>query len=214
MSADAAAAPRRLDRRKARTRAALVGAAQRFLADGKTNVSIQEITDAADVGFGSFYNHFSTKDELFAEAVSATLDTWGALRDKMVAGLDDPAEIFAMSFRMTGRLQRVYPELVRGLLNSGISVLVSDRGLRPRALADIALGIEQGRFTMPDPELGLMAAGGALLGLLQLLESHPDLDDGVVSDAFTERVLLMFGLGADEARVICTRTLPELPAIA
>ena len=123
MSADAAAAPRRLDRRKARTRAALVGAAQRFLADGKTNVSIQEITDAADVGFGSFYNHFSTKDELFAEAVSATLDTWGALRDKMVAGLDDPAEIFAMSFRMTGRLQRLYPELVRGLLNSGISVL-------------------------------------------------------------------------------------------
>jgi AcrR family transcriptional regulator len=79
MSADAAAAPRRLDRRKARTRAALVGAAQRFLADGKTNVSIQEITDAADVGFGSFYNHFSTKDELFADAVSATLDTWGTL---------------------------------------------------------------------------------------------------------------------------------------
>ncbi|MGZ4587545.1 MAG: TetR/AcrR family transcriptional regulator, partial [Mycobacteriaceae bacterium] len=73
-------APNRLDRRKARTRATLVAAAQRFLAEqGRADVSIQEITEAADVGFGSFYNHFSTKEELFADAVSATLDTWGTL---------------------------------------------------------------------------------------------------------------------------------------
>jgi len=27
--------------------------------------SIQEITDTADIGFGSFYNHFESKDQLF-----------------------------------------------------------------------------------------------------------------------------------------------------
>ncbi len=32
-------------------------------------VSIQEITDAADLGFGSFYNHFTSKQELFEVAV-------------------------------------------------------------------------------------------------------------------------------------------------
>lgn len=203
----------RLDRRKARTRAALVSAAQAFLADGRTNVSIQVITEAADVGFGSFYNHFSSKEELFDEAVAAALDTWSALRDEAVAGLTDPAEIFARSFRMTGRLQRAYPELVRIILNTGTSVLVTDRGLRPRAVADIAAGIEAGRFDMPDPELGMMAAGGALLGLLQLLESDASLDDGAASDGFTERVLLMFGLDPEEAREISTRPLPKLPAI-
>lgn len=213
MALDASTPESRLDRRKAKTRAALVASAQRFLAAGTPGVSIQDITDAADVGFGSFYNHFKTKDELFAEAVAVALDTWGELRDDIVAGLDDPAEIFGMSFRMTGRIQRAYPEMVRVLLHSGTSVLLNDRGLRPRAIADIAVGIEQGRFTMPDPEVAFMAAGGALLGLMQLLESQPGLDDEQVSDAFTERVLVMFGLNAEDAREIVSKPLPALPSI-
>ena len=207
-------APTRLDRRKAQTRAALVAAAQRFLAEGRSAVSVQELTDTADVGLGSFYNHFSTKDELFAEAVVATLEAWGELRDRAVAGLSDPAEIFARSFRMSGRLQRAHPELMRAVLNSGARVLTTDRGIRPRALADIAAGIEQDRFALPDTEIAVMAAGGALLGLLQLLDARPDLDDAAVSDVFTEGVLRMFGLDADEARRIASSTLPELPRLA
>ena len=54
--------PNRLDRRKARTRAALIRAAQTLIAEGRTNVPILEITQAADVGMGSFYNHFESKD--------------------------------------------------------------------------------------------------------------------------------------------------------
>ena len=59
----------RLDRRKARTRAALIRAAQTLIAEGRTNVPILEITQAADVGMGSFYNHFETKEQLFDAAV-------------------------------------------------------------------------------------------------------------------------------------------------
>ena len=51
----------RLDRRKARTRAALIRAAQTLIAQGRTNVPILEITQAADVGMGSFYNHFENQ---------------------------------------------------------------------------------------------------------------------------------------------------------
>ena len=61
----------RLDRRKARTRAALIRAAQTLIAEGRTNVPILEITQAADVGMGSFYNHFETKEQLFEAAVEA-----------------------------------------------------------------------------------------------------------------------------------------------
>ncbi|WP_222110077.1 TetR/AcrR family transcriptional regulator [Streptomyces cupreus] len=67
-------APRRVDRRKARTRSALVCAAQRLLAEGRTDVPIQEITEFADIGVGSFYNHFDSKDELFRVAVEETLE--------------------------------------------------------------------------------------------------------------------------------------------
>lgn len=207
-------APSRLDRRKARTRAALLKAARGFLAQNTTNVSIQEITDAADVGFGTFYNHFATKDELFAEAVADVLDEWGELRDLAVTGLDDPAEIFARSFRIAGRTQRLMPEAVRVTLNAGMSVLVTDRGIRPRALADLHRGIELGRFTMPDAETAVMLAGGVLLGLMQLLESDPAADAAETSDLYAERLLVMLGLDPAEANDICTSPLPDTAAIA
>ncbi len=53
----------RLDRRKARTRQALIDAAVQLIAEGRgERASIQEITEAADIGFGSFYNHFASKE--------------------------------------------------------------------------------------------------------------------------------------------------------
>ncbi len=210
---ETAAAPTRVDRRRERTRNALITAAQELLAEGRSNASIQEITDAADVGFGTFYNHFESKEALFTEAVESALDVWGAFRDEIVAGLEDPAEIFATSFRMSGRLQRQLPELVRVILNAGASILLTDRGLRPRAMADLRRGIETGRFTMPDPESALMAVGGALLGLLQMLDANPSLDDAQISDTFTKHVLLLLGLDAGEASRIAALPLPEVPQV-
>src|SRR5215469_12754742 len=59
----------RLDRRKAQTRQALIDAAVRLIAEGRGDrASIQEITEEADIGFGSFYNHFDSKEQLFQTA--------------------------------------------------------------------------------------------------------------------------------------------------
>src|SRR3954470_1666943 len=101
----------RLDRRKARTRAALIRAAQTLIAEGRTNVPVLEITQAADVGMGSFYNHFDTKEQLFDAAFESVMDAYGQLLDHIAEGISDPAEVFASSFRLTGRLHRREPEL-------------------------------------------------------------------------------------------------------
>ena len=74
---------------------------------------VLEITQAADVGMGSFYNHFDSKEELFEAAVAEVLDDHGALLDQLTASIDDPAETFACSFRLTGRLFRVAPRRAR-----------------------------------------------------------------------------------------------------
>jgi len=95
----------RLERRKQRTRAALIKAAQAVIAEGRVNVPVLEITQAADVGMGSFYNHFETKEELFDAAVEDALDAFGATLDQLTADIDDPAQVFAQSFRLTGRLR-------------------------------------------------------------------------------------------------------------
>ena len=127
------------------------------------------------------------------------------MRDALVAGYDDPAEVFSVSFRMTGRLQRQVPEMVRVLLHEGMRILTHDEGLAPRAKRDIAAAMEAGRFDVPDPGLALMAVGGALLGLLQLLEENPDLDAGERSDAMTIQVLRMFGMSPAEAAELVAR---------
>ncbi|MEV1170372.1 TetR/AcrR family transcriptional regulator [Nonomuraea sp. NPDC049784] len=202
------AAPSRLERRKARTRAALIHAAQTFIAEGKTNVAILELTQAADVGMGSFYNHFSSKEELFHAAVEDALDRHGAVLDELTRGMDDPAEVFAYSFRLTGRLHRRHPQLSKVLLS--VVLALSDRGLAPRARRDIQAGIQAGRFTVRDPELALVMAAGAAICLGQLLHAQPHRDDAQASDQITEDLLRTFGIPADEAHQICQRPLPEL----
>ena len=136
MSAVGIVAPSRLERRKARTRAALIKAAQSFIAAGRVNVPVLEITQAADVGMGSFYNHFETKEELFAAAVEDALDQHGALLDRLTEGIDDPAVVFAQSFRLTGRLHRREPELSKVLLRHGLGLISATTGLGPRARRD------------------------------------------------------------------------------
>ncbi|MGW7526223.1 TetR/AcrR family transcriptional regulator [Streptomyces sp. NPDC054783] len=206
-------APNRLDRRKARTRAALVAAAQSLLAEqGRADVSIQEITEAADVGFGSFYNHFTSKDELFDAAVALTLEEHGALLDSVVGDLTDPAEVFSASVRLTGRLRRTHPQMARILARTGVPYLTSDSGLAPQAMRDLQAAADSGRLDIDDPHSAVAMAGGALLGVLHLLETCPDLDTERVTDQLAARLLRMFGLTRTEAQEIATRPLRALPA--
>src|SRR6476659_2647665 len=164
----------RLDRRKARTRAALIRVAQTLIAEGRTNVPILEITQAADVGMGSFYNHLETKEQLFEAAVEAVMDGYGQLLDELTKGIEDPAEVFACSFRLTGRLQRREPELSLVFLNNVLRLLSADSGLAPRARRDIAAGVAAGRFDVEDLDVAVTMTAGALLALGQLLHDQPE----------------------------------------
>ncbi|WP_228800842.1 TetR/AcrR family transcriptional regulator [Nocardia terpenica] len=203
----------RTDRRRERTRNALLDSARKFLSEGRSAVSIQEITDAADVGFGSFYNHFTSKQQLLDEAVRSALQVYSELRDGIVELYDDPAEVFTVSFRMTGRLQRQIPEMVRVVLNSGMSIMLREQGLAPRARHDIIAAQQAGRFEPMDPDVAVMAAGGALLGLLQLLDARPDADAAALTDEMTYHVLRMFGMTKRSAQKLTSAELPPLPQV-
>ena len=202
--------PTRLDRRKARTRQSLIDAAVRLIAEGRGDrASIQEITDAADIGFGSFYNHFDSKDELFATASAEVLERWGQMIDRACAGISDPAEVFAVSFRTSGRLGWTHPTIARFLTGSGLSVLDSPTGLAPRALRDITAGQQAGRFTTLEADVALSAVAGGLLGLLRLCHDHPERMDEKVVDQLAEAILRLLGVPADEAARLATLPIPD-----
>jgi hypothetical protein len=138
------------------------------------------------------------------------LDAHGALLDRLTDDSEDPALTFARSFRLTGRLFRRRPDLSRVLLNSGLTLISSDRGLAPRALRDIIAAAEAGRFSVDDPALALAVAGGSLMGLGKLLADEPGRDDATAADRVTQDVLIMFGVPAAEAAEICGLPLPDL----
>ncbi|HTF49757.1 MAG TPA: TetR/AcrR family transcriptional regulator [Pseudonocardia sp.] len=211
----AGAAPlNRVERRKAQTRKKLINAARAMLADDTApQASVQEITEAADVGFGSFYNHFSSKPELFEAAVADVLDELGELLDQLSVDVEDPALSFAQSLRLTLRLCRGRPEISAVLIRHGMNYMESQQGLAPRALRDIRAGMAAGRFRAADPRLARAAVAGALLATLQLALTDPDLVDDSACDQLAEQMLRMLGTPYDEAHALAYAPLPvaELP---
>ncbi|RUP06418.1 MAG: TetR/AcrR family transcriptional regulator [Mycobacterium sp.] len=202
--------PSRMDLRKQRTRAALIKAAQTFIANGQLEVPVQDISQAADVGVGSFYNHFDSKEELFQAAVNDVIEAQGALLDALTDAIEDPAEKFAARYRLTGRLFRLRPKESRIGLALGMRLIMADRGLGPRGVRDIGAAAAGGRFTVTDPELAMVLAAGSLLALGQLLHDQPDRDDARTVDEVTEGLLRLFGMPADEAVRISRVPLPDL----
>jgi AcrR family transcriptional regulator len=204
----------RLDRRKARTRQALIDAAVRLIAEGRGDrASIQEITDTADIGFGSFYNHFDGKEQLFQTAAEEALERWGQMLDRACAGIDDPAEVFAVSVRVSGRLGWTHPDLARFLTGLGLDALDMPRGLAPRALRDIKKGQAAGRFTVPDADIALSAVAGGLLGLLRARQQHPKRINETAADHLAEAILRMLGVPPSEARRIAASDLPAVEGL-
>jgi AcrR family transcriptional regulator len=212
-TARVAAGGSRLDRRKARTRQALIDAAVRLIAEGRGDrASIQEITEAADVGFGSFYNHFDSKEQLFQAASEEVMERWGQMIDRASAGISDPAELFAVGVRISGRLGWTHPDIAGFLTGVGLDALDIPRGLAPRALRDIQAGQAAGRFTVPDAEIALSAVAGGLLGVLRLRQRHPERVQEAAVDRLAEATLRLLGVPAPEAARIAALDLPETGA--
>ena len=213
-AAAAADAPKvsRFDRRKARTRQALIDAAVRLIAEGRGDrASVQEITEEADIGFGSFYNHFDSKEQLFQTASEEVLERWGhmdrprqrrryrpgrAVRrghaDHRAARLDPPRHRRVPHRRRPGRPGHPH-------------------GLATRALRDIEAGQAAGRFTVPDPEIALSAVAGGLLGLLRMCQRHPERVTETTVDQLAEAELRLSGSPGEAAR-LAALPLPPIEA--
>ncbi len=182
-------------------------------ADIAQQASIQDITEAADVGLGSFYNHFTSKGELFETAVADVLEEMGKLLDSLSSDVADPAAAFAQSVRLAGRMAHLRPEIARILISHGPAYMDSDRGLAPRALRDITAGIKAGRFRADNPKLALAGTAGSLLSTLHLSLTDPEFADNAIYDRLAEQLLRMLGLPDAEARALATAALPQVSVI-
>lgn len=215
-------------RRKRETRLRLLEAALRLMAKkGMEGVAINEITEAADVGFGSFYNHFESKEAIYTAVTEWVFEDFADALDRLVSDIADPAEVVSVCVRHT--LLRAQREPVWGqfLIREGFSARVLERGLGQRLLRDIQKGIASGRFKREDALMSFLSVGGIVLASisvwLQFQQAHgmrgTAIDQlGFNVDDLPQRVaktlLLTLGLSSLQAEKIAYRPLPgdgELP---
>ncbi|WP_082725200.1 TetR/AcrR family transcriptional regulator [Burkholderia sp. NRF60-BP8] len=209
-------------RRKRETRARLLDAAFVLMAQkGMEGVAINEITEAADVGFGSFYNHFESKEAIHAAVLEIVFEEFADTLDRIAGNLTDPAEIISVSLRHTLLRARSEPVWGQFLLREGLSMRALSRGLAPRLLRDIQKGILAGRFSASDPLMSVITVGGAVLTAIAI-ELRFDADEKPVTDmlnmigysqnGFAERaassLLQTLGVPQTEAIEIANRPLP------
>lgn len=216
----------RLVRRKRETRVRLLDAAFRLVVTkGMDGVTIREITDTADVGFGSFYNHFDSKEGIFMALVESLFEEFADTLDGLVGGLSDPAEVIAVSVRHT--LLRAYREPVWGqlLIREGLSTRALSGGLGQRLLRDTRRGIAQRRFMVADELICVVSVMGTVLAGLAAELHFSSSSKRIVQSRKTLRsreerfagniaavVLQAFGLKGIEAEKIARRPIPPGPA--
>lgn len=206
-----AQAARQVDRRRARTRSALLRAGAALFATRPVDaVSIDEIVAAADVAKGSFYNHFEDKEALaraIAEEVRGGVE---ALAAEVNAGVPDPAERVARALCGFVRQAAEQPVAVRAMVRLFQGAAVPDAPMNRGVRADIKAGLAAGRFDGVALETGvLMAVGVVQMAVSRALEGKSGKPAALAADlAFG--LLRGLGLKADEAKAIAERAAADV----
>jgi AcrR family transcriptional regulator len=197
----------RYERTRLQTRMKLVAAAKSVMARaGVEGATIAEIASEADVGFGSFYNHFSSKEEI-AEAVFASqTEDLAKVLDMARQGTQDPA--LAVSFIQRLIIRKAYLDPVWGwfIVRAQGALPQMQTTFKERAAATLGRGTREGRFNIPAIETAIAITLGGLIAVIRnMLEEK--LSDSVGAE-FADLMLRLYGVAPKEAAFLSRLPLP------
>ena len=88
------------ERRRRRNRQALIEAGYQVMAQkGIDAATMSEITELADVGAGTVYNYFASKDELAMCIMEQVMDRLSQRIEAVTNNFTDPAQVYAFGIR-------------------------------------------------------------------------------------------------------------------
>lgn len=208
------AKPGRAAQKRERTRAKLLRAAYRLMSEkGVDATAIQEITEAADVGFGTFYNYFVSKDDLAAQVLDCVINNLGRRNDLITQRmkLGDPVAIVAVSVRCVAREMMTNAVWSWWVKRPDLIVERMRAGFRPFGLRDMRRAIDAGAYAIADDDLD--TAWSYLIWLLA--GSIKDIVDGYrpprTERLMAEAVLRVMGVPRAEAHRMAGMKLPPYP---
>jgi len=180
----------RFQRRRARTRKALLEAARSVLASkGYHGAKIADIAREADVGVGTFYLYYKTKEALFTELVDETARLLKRRLDAVRAQTSDPRQYARASTATFFRFADENRELFRIVFGHGAQFHDAVRRAQARFLTDVRdnlrQGMAQGAFRHNRPEV----LAPAFIGLSYQVVSWWIEQDAVSLDEVVDSVL-------------------------
>ena len=159
-------------RRGGRTRDALLAAGHRLLAERSMDaLAIDEITQAAGVAKGSFYNHFEDKAALATVIRDDIRQEIEAAVAKVNAGVHDPAQRVARALATYMGYILESPQRAAVILRIASGLASQENPLNAGVLQDVAAGLRSGRFIVPSVEAGALAViGTCQISLMRSVE--------------------------------------------
>lgn len=192
-----------------RTRLRLIAAAESVMARrGVEGATIQEITEEAELGTGTFYNHFSSKEELAKAVFALRAEELGKTLDFVGAAVEDPAE-------RIGYVQRTYIERALAdpiwgwfVIHAEFALRQNEETFRDRARKDILLGIKAKRFDCTSCiDTAIAVTLSSLIAVTrQILEGRAGREAAI---ELVELLLRMYGVPTKEAARLARRPLPD-----
>ena len=199
----------RVQRKRKNARARILSAAEQLMREGPVDaVTIAQITDAADVGHGTFYLHFKSKYEVLVPIIGRYAALWDGRVQQSLAGETDPARVLATSARLMARITLEDPLWRWFLAHSGVPVEDMRSAVGAFSTRDFQRGIDSGRFDVPNNQVMRHFVLGAYVNTLlaSLTLDHPGPD----IDAMAELILRTAGLDHAEAAQIAHAPLPAV----
>lgn len=195
--------------RRARTREKLIAAAARVVAEaGEKNAKIDDFIVAAGVARGTFYNYYSTREELLE-------DLWQRVGQnpfheilQASAAIEDPAERLAAETQMV--LLRATEDPVWGWVVYAFSGAVRvPQEMLNYPKPDLIFGQRLGRFHFDNLESATdLVVGSARAALHTALHHGVDLN---YARSITTLLLIALGIRDREAQAIVRKPLPLPP---
>jgi AcrR family transcriptional regulator len=200
----------RSERRKRRVRQALIEAGYQVMSrKGIDAATMSEIAEVADVGAGTAYNYFSSKDEFAISVLEYVMVRLAWRIDAVTDTFDDPGQVYAFGVRNVMKAATSDPCWQPLLARSEVMAGAMYRVMGPYAIRDLHNAVEAGRYKVENPELAWRLATHAIVGF-SLAVSEQALEPEMIDEAVVD-LLGMVGVERQEAWEIALRPCPDLP---
>jgi AcrR family transcriptional regulator len=200
----------RVARKQQRKREALVQAGYKVMSErGIDSATMLEIAELADVGAGTVYSYFKSKDELAVAVLERVLHDL-ALRIEIITNtFTDPAQVYAYGVRMVLESATADKRWKQLLYRAEVIADAIFNVHGPFAIRDIENAVKAKRYKVSNARLTFKLACFAMIG------ASSAINQGILPisaiDETVVRLLCMNGVSEAEAIELAGRPCPPLP---